>query len=134
MPAASHLRRASARAIARETTATGVPDSSHRARADGEVQQLDVGGQLLFERERHGLREPRTATHGQFGFGQRDLAARQQQDDATFLRHAERVRHGTAVHRAGAGAVGIHDEPGRRRLFGGTEPYHQRLRHRTSKD
>ena len=132
MPAALALSVPTVELAARDHR-DGRADGSGRAGTDGEVQRFDVGGELLLERERHGLREPRAAAHRKFGFGQRDLAARHEQHDAATLRRAQCVGHGTALDGARAGTVRIHDEPRRRRLLGGTEPNHQRLRHRTSR-
>ena len=116
----------------RATAATGVPIAASVRTADRKVKCLDIGGQVFLEREGHGLRHARTAAHRQLGLGEGDLGARHQEQHAPPGRERQRVGDGAGACRAGSRAIGIDDEPRRRRLRGGSEPYHQCLCHRTS--
>ena len=90
---------------------------------------LEIGGQLFFERERHGLRDACATAHRQFRRRQRCFGGRQDNDGAPALRLRERVGDRAAVHGAGTRAVAVHDEPRRRRLLGRAETDHQGFCH-----
>jgi len=99
----------------RATTATGVRRPAVRVRR--EVQGFDVGRELLFERERHGLRNPRAAAHRKLGLASvTSLPATRSTTRRPATRSTRPPR--TPLHGARAGAVRIHDEPRRRRLLG----------------
>jgi hypothetical protein len=101
--------------------------------ADREMQRLHVGGQVLFEREGHGLCHACTAAQRQLGFGECDFGARHQEQHAPAADEGQRFGDRARSRRTGPRPVGIDNEPRRRRLRGGSEPYHQCLCHRTSR-
>ncbi len=111
--------------------ATGVALDDGIARADGEVQVFEVGGEVFFERERHRLRDAARAAHGrQVGPGQRDVGGRQDHHGTAALGQGECVGDRTALDVARAGTVGVDDQPRRWRVVGRPETDHQGFSHK----
>jgi hypothetical protein len=81
------------------------------SRADGKMHRIEVGRELFFKGERHGLRDARTTAYGKIGSGERRLGRRQDDDRATALGERQRVIDRPALHGAGTSARAIHDEP-----------------------
>ena len=100
------------------------------AMADGEVQVFEIGGEVLFERERHCLRDAgRSADRRQVGTGECDIGGRQDHHSTAALGQGERVGDRAALYVAGTGAVGVDDQPGRWRVLGRPETDHQGFSH-----
>ena len=81
------------------------------ALADCKVQIFDVAGEMLFERERHDLRELRAALHGQHRLGEQRVGARHEHDDLAIGCRGGREIERTGLHVAAPHAAPVHDDP-----------------------
>ena len=87
-----------------DTTVTGVPGRV-LALADCEMQIFDIGREVLFERERHDLRELRAALHGQHRLGQQRVGAGHEHDDFAAGGRGGREIERTGLHVAASCAA-----------------------------
>jgi hypothetical protein len=81
------------------------------APADCEVQILHIGGEMLFERERHDLSELRAALHGQHRLGEQCVGARYEHNDFAIASRGGSQIERTRRHIIASCTAAIHDDP-----------------------
>ena len=109
----------------RHARARGLPDPP----PDGEVQIVDVIGQVFFERVGHQLRKLGTGLGRQLGLCEQHVGAWHQGDHAPAAGARGSQIQGAALRWPHRGATGVHDQPGGRLLGRAWQSQQQRFSH-----